>query len=182
MARLARLFSAQRTLGTNRRSSTAMIASAERTTTIQNGSVTVDDIEPHPSKEEARLPPTPGQTARLGGSADQRKTMTSAESSANAAISKISSRDERRYPGLAAERFRRNLAGYALAWPWFDGLGAWMLRRLYFPASRLWAAAELADGSAERFWEAVPMRRRLEHSGRLEAVLARCDRAQARAG
>jgi len=107
--------------------------------------------------------------------------MTSAESSANAAISKISSRDERRYPGLAAERFRRNLAGYALAWPWFDGLGAWMLRRLYFPASRLWAAAELADGSAERFWEAVPMRRRLEHSGRLEAVLARCDRAQARA-
>jgi hypothetical protein len=107
--------------------------------------------------------------------------MTSAESPANPAIGEASSRDERRYPGLTAERFRRNLAGYALAWPWFDRLSAWMLRRLYFPASRLWAAAELADGSAERFWEAVPMRRRLEHSERLETVLARCDRARVRA-
>jgi len=107
--------------------------------------------------------------------------MTSAESPANPAIGEAMRRDERRYPGLTAERFRRRLAGYALAWPWFDGVSAWMLRRLYFPASRLWAAAELADGSAERFWEAVPMRRRLEHNARLEAVLARCDRARVRA-
>jgi pimeloyl-ACP methyl ester carboxylesterase len=105
----------------------------------------------------------------------------SAESSTKPAISEAS--DERRYrrPGRAADRLRRNLAGYALAGTWFDGFSAWILRRLYFPASRLWAAAQLADGSAERFWEAVPMRRRLEHSGRLEAVLARCDRARARA-
>lgn len=107
--------------------------------------------------------------------------MTSAESPANPAISETAGRDERRYPGLAAERFRRSFAGYALAWPWFDGFSAWILRRLYFPASRLWAAAELADGSAECFWEAVPMRRRLEHNVRLEAVLARCDRARVRA-
>jgi pimeloyl-ACP methyl ester carboxylesterase len=110
--------------------------------------------------------------------------MTSAESSAKAAISEASGRDgprRDRRPGLAADRFRRALAGYLLAWPWFDGLSTWILRRLYFPASRLWAAAELADGSAERFWQAVPMRRRLEHSRRLESVLARCDQARTRA-
>src|SRR6202790_4292227 len=101
--------------------------------------------------------------------------MTSAESSAKAAISKSSARDgPRRYrrPGLAADRFRRSLAGYLLAWPWFDGLSTWILRRLYFPASRLWAAAELADGSAARFLQGVPMQRRLEHNRRLESGLA----------
>jgi pimeloyl-ACP methyl ester carboxylesterase len=110
--------------------------------------------------------------------------MPPAKSSASPAISEASNREgphRDRRPGLGAERFRRSLAGYVLAWPWFDGFGAWILRRFYFPASRLWAAAELADGSAERFWEAVPMRRRLEHGSRLEAVLARCDRARARA-
>jgi pimeloyl-ACP methyl ester carboxylesterase len=109
--------------------------------------------------------------------------MTSVESPANTEISETLGQDERRNrrPGRAAYRFRRSIAGYALAGPWFDGFSAWILRRLYFPASRLWAAAQLADGSAERFWQAVPMRGRLEHNGRLEAVLARCDRARTRA-
>jgi pimeloyl-ACP methyl ester carboxylesterase len=109
--------------------------------------------------------------------------MTSAESPANAEISETLGQDEHRdgRPGRAADRFRRSVAGYALAGSWFDGFSAWILRRLYFPASRLWAAGQLADGSAERFWQAVPMRRRLEHNGRLEAVLTRCDRARTRA-
>ena len=109
--------------------------------------------------------------------------MTSTDSSANAAMGAASGATAAPYrrPGETADRIRRMLAGYVLAWPWFDGFSAWALRRLYFPASRLWAAARLADGSPERFWETVPMRRRLEHNGRLAAALARFDRARARA-
>ena len=108
--------------------------------------------------------------------------MTSAESSASRSAGETAVRDSGyRRPGFAADRIRRSLAGYALAWPWFDGLSAWMLRRLYFPVSRLWAAAQLAEGEAERFWQAVPMPRRLEHNARLERALAQFDRARARA-
>ena len=109
--------------------------------------------------------------------------MASAESPANPATG-ATNRDEpqgHRRSGLTFEGVRRNLAGHALAWPWFDGLSAWILRRLYFPASRLWASAQIADGSLERFWQTVPIQRRLEHGERLETVLARCGRARVRA-
>ena len=50
--------------------------------------------------------------------------MTSAESSAKAAINEAAGRDgphRDRRPGHTADRFRRSFAGYALAGPWFDG-------------------------------------------------------------
>ncbi|HLL26852.1 MAG TPA: hypothetical protein VKT73_04290 [Xanthobacteraceae bacterium] len=110
--------------------------------------------------------------------------MTSADTPTTPALPEISRADwphGYRRPDARADRWRRSLAGYALAWPWFDGLSAWILRRLYFPASRLWAAAELAEGSPERFWKAAAIQRRRGHIERIEAVLARHDRARARA-
>src|SRR3989304_6190651 len=80
----------------------------------------------------------------------------------------------------AAGRRTRSVASIALAWPWFDGLAGWALRRFFFPASRLWAAAQLADGSPERFFDAVPMSRRFDERERLEAALAHFDKARAR--
>jgi pimeloyl-ACP methyl ester carboxylesterase len=78
-------------------------------------------------------------------------------------------------------RWRRVVWSLAFGWPWFDGLSEWMLRRFFFPASRLWAAARLADGSTERFYEAIALPRRREDSARLEAALARFQKARARA-
>src|SRR5262249_61187399 len=71
--------------------------------------------------------------------------------------------------------------GPACVRPWFDGFGAWVFRRLYFPASRLWAAAQLAEGDPERFWQLVPMPPRPQRRRRLAATLAAFDRARARA-
>lgn len=48
-------------------------------------------------------------------------------------------------------------AGWLFGWPWLDPAASWALRRWYFPLSRLWAAAEVAAGSVERFFEAVPL-------------------------
>ena len=81
----------------------------------------------------------------------------------------------------AAGRRTRAVAGLALAWPWFDGLAAWTLRRFFFPASRLWAAAQMADGSPERFFDAVPMSRRFDDRERLETALAHFDKERTRA-
>src|SRR5262249_12267444 len=82
---------------------------------------------------------------------------------------------------FAAERWVRGFSGFAFAWPWFDGFSAWVLRRLYFPASRLWAAAQLAEGDPPRFWDVVPMQALPQHANRLATALAAFDRARARA-
>src|ERR1700674_5883319 len=78
-------------------------------------------------------------------------------------------------------KWRRRFAAHVLARRWFDRFSAWALRRFFFPTSRLWAAAELADGSTERFYEAIAIPRRREDSERLEAALARFQKARARA-
>jgi hypothetical protein len=46
--------------------------------------------------------------------------------------------------------------GGAIARPWFHGAARWALMRWFFPLSRLWAAASVAEGSVERFAAAVP--------------------------
>ena len=56
-----------------------------------------------------------------------------------------------------AERLLRSPAGAVLARPWFDALALSLLRRFYFPLSRLWAAAQMADGSVNRFERSVPI-------------------------
>jgi len=73
---------------------------------------------------------------------------------------------------------KRAIMSHAFGWAWFDPLSSWMLRKIFLPSSRLWAAAHLADGSAERFYDAVPMPRRIGGSRRLEAALAHFDKAR----
>jgi pimeloyl-ACP methyl ester carboxylesterase len=79
-----------------------------------------------------------------------------------------------------AGRWQRNLSGYAFGWPWFDGLSSWALRRFFFPASRLWAATQVANGSPERFYKAAGIVRDRDdrHLGR---TLARIENLRARA-
>ncbi len=56
----------------------------------------------------------------------------------------------------AADRRRRAVAGTLLAGPWFDPVTMAALRHVMFPASRLWAAAQAADGDLGRFLEGIP--------------------------
>jgi hypothetical protein len=61
-------------------------------------------------------------------------------------------------------------------------LSSWALQRWFFPLSRLWAAASIAQGSPERFFAAVPM---LPPSGQRQRVLkllARAELARVTAG
>ena len=44
--------------------------------------------------------------------------------------------------------------------PWFDRAALKILTTWYFPLSRAWAEAVAAEGSAERFFAALPARRR----------------------
>ena len=77
--------------------------------------------------------------------------------------------------------WRRSLASLAFSWPWFDGASEWALRRFFFPASRLWAAARTADGSAERFYEAASVAPHADDAQKLAVALARFQKARARA-
>lgn len=82
-------------------------------------------------------------------------------------------------PEDAAEKHMRGLAGALLARPWFDRFSLWMLRRWFFPVSRLWAAARMAHGSPARFYEAVPMDPPSGDNKRLVAALAKFESARA---
>ena len=52
----------------------------------------------------------------------------------------------------------RSPVGGLIARPWYDPLALGALSRLFFPLSRLWAAARAADGSVNAFFDAVPMK------------------------
>jgi len=54
-------------------------------------------------------------------------------------------------------RLLRSPVGALLARPWLDKTTLAVLARGYLPLSRLWAAANIAEGSVERFVEAVPL-------------------------
>lgn len=77
------------------------------------------------------------------------------------------------------ERALRSLAGLFAARPWFDKAGLSALKHVFFPVSRLWAAAREARGDAGRFYAAVPLPGRLEDRQRLEFALARFEEARA---
>lgn len=66
---------------------------------------------------------------------------------------------------------KRTISGMLLSWPWFDRAGLTLLKRAFFPASRAWAAAELAENDIVRFYDNVPMARRFEDDKRLIAAL-----------
>ncbi len=69
-------------------------------------------------------------------------------------------------------------AGGLLVRPWFDRLTFQLLYRWYFPLSRLWAAATVAEGSVERFAEEAGLR---SLDGRRRAIAASAVRTVARA-
>lgn len=63
---------------------------------------------------------------------------------------------ERRLPPPRGfERLIQSAAGRLILRPWFDEAALRLLTRWYFPLSRAWAAALVADGSADRFIEQV---------------------------
>lgn len=53
------------------------------------------------------------------------------------------------------ERLLRSPLGALAEMPWLDTVGIFALRRWYFPLSRLWAAAGVADGLVTRFLAAA---------------------------
>ena len=57
--------------------------------------------------------------------------------------------------GRGATEFLRGPMGAVVARPWFDQLTMAALKRLFCPLSRLWAAAEEADGRVDHFCDAL---------------------------
>ena len=76
-------------------------------------------------------------------------------------------------------RWLRSPIGAPLARPWFDHFAYFLLTRWFFPLSRLWAAASEAEGSLERFFEAVPIEPAAHLSIRLTRALQRFEAARA---
>lgn len=82
--------------------------------------------------------------------------------------------------GLAPERFLRGRFGDWVARPWLDRAAFGSLSQ-YFPLSRLWAAAWVADGDPERFRDEVPLAHAtMPKSWLLEPILSGVRRASRR--
>lgn len=73
----------------------------------------------------------------------------------------------------------RGPLGRVIAQPWLDRTTLLLLRRYFFPLSRLWAAARSAHGSVERFYDEMPMLRWSADERRLAATLAQFEEARA---
>ncbi|MEQ1695594.1 MAG: hypothetical protein ABL901_07110 [Hyphomicrobiaceae bacterium] len=82
--------------------------------------------------------------------------------------------------GAGAHGWRRHVMGWAFGWAWFDRLTLFMLERIFFPTSRMWAAARVSKGSPDAFFDFVPMPRRFEDKPHLTVALARFEEALAR--
>ena len=79
--------------------------------------------------------------------------------------------------GLAPEQFLRSRFGDWVARPWLDRAAFGSLSR-YFPLSRLWAAASVAEGDPGRFRDEVPLGRSAKTDGwLLEQALVGVHRA-----
>jgi len=76
--------------------------------------------------------------------------------------------------------WQRWAMGWLLAWAWFDHVTLFMLRRIFFPTSRMWAAARAAGGSVSAFQDGVPMARRFEDTRHLSRALVRFEEGLAR--
>jgi pimeloyl-ACP methyl ester carboxylesterase len=75
--------------------------------------------------------------------------------------------------GGAGMRRLRGGAALVLGRSWLDPPAFWVLRRWFFPLSRLWAAAGVSRGSAEAFFAAVPCDTPPNRRERVLALLAR---------
>lgn len=78
-----------------------------------------------------------------------------------------------------AERFRRGASSLVLGRPWFDAAALHLLRGTFFPLSRLWAAAHLAEARADQFIAAVGEGYCPERLSALQPALARFEAARA---
>jgi hypothetical protein len=75
----------------------------------------------------------------------------------------------------------RSTAARVFGRPWLDPIASMALRRWLFPLSRLWAAAEIAQGSPEAYFDAVPSKAQPNQRDRVIAVLSRFERARVEA-
>lgn len=88
------------------------------------------------------------------------------------------------FPGKWVDRLLHSPVGDLIARPWVDPVGLAALKRWYFPLSRLWAAANVAEGSTDVFRAAIggPVPDYGRWSTRyLETILKRHDSARRRA-
>ena len=69
------------------------------------------------------------------------------------------------------ERLLCSPLGALVARPWFDTFVLGFFTHRFFPLSRLWAAAREANGSADQFFDAVPMPRQPKLVKRLNSTL-----------
>jgi len=76
------------------------------------------------------------------------------------------------YKAKPKRNWGRTLKGYAFGWAWFDPVSSWALRRLFVPSSLLWAAAEQAGTSTERFCEIAGLSGRSINEKKLADALA----------
>jgi len=81
----------------------------------------------------------------------------------------------------AAKGMMRHAAGRVFGRPWLDPVASLALRRWFFPLSRLWAAAEIAQGSPEAYFGAVPVQARPNQRDKVIAVLGQFERARVEA-
>ncbi len=75
---------------------------------------------------------------------------------------------------------RRVLAsplGLLVARPWMDNLTLHGLKHVFFPLSRLWAAASASDGVTDEFWRHSGQPRRHEQRDRVAKILATFEEA-----
>jgi hypothetical protein len=52
-------------------------------------------------------------------------------------------------------RFFASPAASVVTRPWLDTVALWLLRRYFFPSSRLWAMSRAAEGDLDHFLEAA---------------------------
>jgi pimeloyl-ACP methyl ester carboxylesterase len=77
---------------------------------------------------------------------------------------------------------RRMFVGTVLARPWFDAATLFALKHMFFPASRLMAAADEARGDVGVFKRAVPLTGTAISYTKLERLLARLEHVRAASG
>ena len=74
---------------------------------------------------------------------------------------------------------RRNATSLLLGHPWFDDVGLRLLKRYFFPLSRLWALAHPADGSLQQYRAALPSPSRLDNTAAIAQALSRFEARRA---
>lgn len=79
----------------------------------------------------------------------------------------------------AAQCILASPVGEILARRWLDWLILQSLKRLFFPFSRLWAAARAANGEVDRFAAAAPLTREIRYRGKLRRALRIFERERA---